>query len=104
MSTSRKSGKSESCTIGIGGLDCADCARKLEEAVAALDGVEKVNVNLFDSTLSAEGSGPHFSRERIADEIARLGHRPLPELNDSPIEEAAHKSVFGVLMVILPSC
>ena len=80
------------CTIGVSGLDCADCARKLEEAVSRLAGVEKVNVNLFESTLSAEGTDPSFDRKRIADEIERLGYTPLPESPQKPSEESAAAS------------
>ena len=32
-------------------IDCADCAAKLERAVAGLDGVEKVSVNFITQKL-----------------------------------------------------
>ena len=90
------------CTIGVSGLDCADCARKLEEAVSRLAGVEKVNVNLFESTLSAEGTDPSFDRKRIADEIERLGYTPLPESPQKPSEESAAASAAHAIKALLP--
>ncbi|HNY37120.1 MAG TPA: heavy metal translocating P-type ATPase, partial [Petrotogaceae bacterium] len=43
--------------VTLQGLDCANCARKIEERVNKLEGVDKATLNFMTKTLSIEVSG-----------------------------------------------
>jgi len=43
--------------VTLQGLDCANCARKIEERVNKIDGVDKATLNFMTKTLSIEVSG-----------------------------------------------
>ena len=45
-------------TLRVSGMDCADCARHIEEAVGALPGVRAARVNFALATLHIETAGP----------------------------------------------
>ena len=71
----------------IAGLDCADCAAKLEGKLAKVEGVEHVQVNFLDSTLSfdcAEGKS-----ECILDQFKEITAKEEPE---AVISEYASKA------------
>jgi len=97
----------QSCGFDINGLDCADCAKKIENAVAGLPGVENVNVNMMDGSLRAEGSGPDFSTERIAAEVRSLGYKPLindtDESHDKEEQGGLRKRLLSWLSLLLPA-
>lgn len=68
-----------SCSFKIDGIDCPDCARKIEIAVAKLPGIDNVTVNALDKTLKADGAGDDFDRGRIEAEVRSLGYKPVSE-------------------------
>ncbi|MBR3720444.1 MAG: cation transporter, partial [Clostridia bacterium] len=37
-------------------VDCANCARKMQEAVAKIDGVDSVTVNFFTQKMTLEAA------------------------------------------------
>ena len=43
-------------------LDCANCARKMEDALRKLDGVEDVQVNFLRQTLTLTAADGDFNR------------------------------------------
>ncbi len=45
-------------TYTIGGMDCADCAREVEEGVGRLDGVKAVSVNFTTGKMQLDGEVP----------------------------------------------
>ena len=69
--------KAPACSFAIEGIDCADCAGKIEKAVSRLPGVTKARVSVIDRKLWAEGSGAEFDRDIIEAEVRSLGYKPL---------------------------
>ncbi len=61
-------------TLPVSGLDCADCARTLEEGVARLPGVLHAAVALLSGTLSVEYDRQALSREQIEARARELGY------------------------------
>jgi Zn2+/Cd2+-exporting ATPase len=59
-------------TLKITGLDCVDCAKALQSAVAALPQVEAVEVRFFDSTMTVQGDVDMDELHRL---INKLGYR-----------------------------
>ena len=55
-------------TLEITGMDCADCARTIENGIRTLPGVTACSVNFATATLRIEGSAPPAAiRERVQD-------------------------------------
>ena len=59
----------------VEGMDCGACAKTVEQAVAALAGVEGAQVSFGNGTLAVEGKAPD---EDILGAVARAGYRALP--------------------------
>lgn len=47
-------------TFKLEGLDCANCAAKIEKAVKALDGVTSASVNFMTTKMIIEGDDAKF--------------------------------------------
>jgi len=70
----------------VGGMDCADCALKLEKGVAALDEVAEVRLDFTTAkmtvrpTRSTDGEDlADRVRERVEARVAELGYQARPE-------------------------
>ncbi|HEY3416290.1 MAG TPA: heavy metal translocating P-type ATPase [Armatimonadota bacterium] len=60
--------KTTTCTLKLSGLDCADCAAKLEKRVAALPGATGARVNFTAGTLAVAGDvAPDLLTQTIKD-------------------------------------
>lgn len=58
-------------------LDCANCAAKMERAIASIDGVESVNVNFMGQRLTIEAEESRFNA--IMDEAVRVCKKIEPD-------------------------
>ncbi|HBF15342.1 MAG TPA: heavy metal transporter [Clostridiales bacterium] len=59
------------------GLDCANCAAKIEKNVKKLDGVKDASVSFFAQKLVLEADDEKF--DEIVKEVAALVHRVDPD-------------------------
>ncbi|WP_306792652.1 metalloregulator ArsR/SmtB family transcription factor [Collinsella ureilytica] len=61
-------------TFKLDEIDCAACAAKLEEDLAAVDGVQKVSINFMTQKLALEAAESSFNEvlDRVIDRIAEL--------------------------------
>ena len=59
------------------GLDCANCAAKIEKNVKKLDGVKDATVSFFAQKLVLEADDEKF--DEIVKEVAALVHRVDPD-------------------------
>lgn len=59
------------------GLDCANCAAKIEKNVKKLDGVKDATVSFFAQKLVLEADDEKFGE--IVKEVAALVHRVDPD-------------------------
>jgi Cd2+/Zn2+-exporting ATPase len=62
-------------TFDLAGLDCADCAAKVEQAVAALPGVLEAQVVFATAQLRVRGLADKALAESIRQRVAELGYR-----------------------------
>ena len=55
-------------------IDCANCARKLQDKIAALDGVQDVPVNFMAQKLTLQAEDAEFDAvlERVVDLISDI--------------------------------
>jgi Zn2+/Cd2+-exporting ATPase len=59
----------------VDGMDCAGCARTVEKAVAALDGVRAADVSFGTATMLVDGE---IDAERVAAAVRRAGYSARP--------------------------
>ena len=70
-------------------IDCANCARKLQDELAKLEGVKSVSVNFMTQKLTLEADDAEFDEvlDRVVEftadaEVLRRGATALGEIND----------------------
>lgn len=63
-------------TYRVGGMDCADCAREVEQGVSKLDGVEAVQVDFVTCKMRLEGDVPF---ETLQARVEALGKTLAPD-------------------------
>ena len=70
-------------TFKLNGLDCANCAAKIERAINAVDGVTSATVNFMTTKLVIEGDENRF------DEIVNSAHAIIKKLEPDVIVQKA---------------
>ena len=58
-------------------IDCANCARKLQDELAKLDGVDAVSVNFMTQKLTLSASDERF--DEVLDRVVALAARVEPD-------------------------
>lgn len=58
-------------------IDCANCARKLQDELAQLDGVDAVSVNFLTQKLTLTAADEHF--DEVLDRVVALVARVEPD-------------------------
>jgi heavy metal translocating P-type ATPase len=100
-------GGSAALDIAVEGMTCASCVRRVEKAIASVEGVQDVGVNLATGRASVT-LAPAAAPGPVLDAIRKAGYEPMPEERDFTIEgmscascvgrvEKALRSVPGVL-------
>ena len=64
-------------TFKLRDLDCANCAAKMENAIAKLDGVENVSINFMTQKLTLEAADERF--DAILKEAAAVCKKIEPD-------------------------
>ncbi len=60
--------------LNVEGMDCADCALKLEQAVGRLDGAFHVSVNFAAATMHVEYDASRLAPEAVTKRVRRMGY------------------------------
>ncbi|HET8727028.1 MAG TPA: heavy metal translocating P-type ATPase [Alphaproteobacteria bacterium] len=81
--------------IGIAGMTCASCVRRVEKAIAAVPGVTDVAVNLATEKARVAFSGPVPGTQAVVDAVARAGYVPAKAEFDLRIEGMTCASCVG---------
>ena len=79
----------EKITIAVGGMTCAACVRRVEEALNSVAGVDEANVNLANGHATIIHSAKWGGSEALEKVITEHGYEYLGELKDNladPIE------------------
>ena len=64
-----------SCTLGVAGMDCSGCARSVENALRALEGVQDVRVDVVGGKVTVRYAEGKLARGDLAGAITRVGYR-----------------------------
>jgi len=78
-------------TVSVGGMTCAACVRRVENAIKEIEGVTDVNVNLATARATVTHSDRWAGVDALAGAITDQGYEFLGELTDAtadPIEAA----------------
>lgn len=62
------------CQLNISGMDCADCAAKVEKHVRQLSGVKQAHADFIDASLKVEFQEPEIKLDHIKKEIKNIGY------------------------------
>lgn len=65
-------------SIKLSGLDCANCAAKMEEAVRGLEGVDAVSINFLTQKMVLEAEDSRFSA--VLDAVKKLIGKVDPDV------------------------
>ena len=57
-------------TFKLDEIDCANCARKLQDAIAKVDGVSSVSINFITQKMTLEADDARF--DDVLGEVVRL--------------------------------
>ena len=82
-------------TLTLEGMDCADCAVKLEKGVGRLAGVESCAVNFAASRMNLSYDAATVDREAIVGRIRALGYDVASDSRRLPTEQS--RGVAGLL-------
>ena len=63
--------------VRLENLDCANCAAKLERAIAKIDGVENVSVNFMAQRMNLQLNDK--GAQRVIEEIKKTSRRVEPD-------------------------
>ncbi len=85
-------------TLSVSGMDCYDCAQKVERAVARLDGVREVSVNLAGAAMNVEFEPARASRQAIARQVEALGYQVScpPHTGSSSVDSPLLYKITGM--------
>jgi P-type Cu+ transporter len=82
----------QAATIPVGGMTCAACANRVERAIAKLDGVQSVNVNLVTEKATVVYNPQEARLSAIRESIRKAGYQPLlPEVENNVNEQRIRK-------------
>lgn len=76
--TGKSRSEERNTTISIAGLDCADCAAKLEKRISKIPGVERARVNLVASKMEVSHQGPVAEILSVIDKMGYSGEIERP--------------------------
>jgi len=62
------------CQLNIEGMDCADCATKIEKHIGKLDGVKLAKIDFINGKLNVEFEDTQTNLEYIKQEINNIGY------------------------------
>ncbi len=78
--------KANTVTIPIGGMTCAACAQRVEKAIAKLEGINKVSVNLATEKATVEYDSQKLRLSAIKQCIEKTGYKAL-EIEKNTVDE-----------------
>lgn len=96
MKLLNKVNSGEKITIAVGGMTCAACVRRVEEALNSVDGVIEANVNLANGHATIIHSVKWGGSDKLKEVIAEHGYEFLGELKDDlvdPIESSREREL-----------
>ncbi len=86
---------SQQCQVQIKGMDCPDCAMKIEKGVKQLEGIHSAQVNFVSGLLTYEGN---ISPAEVNRQITNLGYEPIASV---PLPASVSFSLKGFIEHLL---
>ncbi len=95
--------KYQTVEIPIQGMDCADCTRHVQQAIASLSGVAGVEVLLAAEKAIVTLDPNLVSLPKIRQAVERAGYRVPPNLPNSSTQRFNRRlgSLFGVVFIVV---
>ncbi len=74
----REARVTDEATIGIAGMTCDKCVRKVERALRALDGIKEVSVDRQRALARVVYDGSLVDIPAMHDALLKSGYKPVP--------------------------
>lgn len=84
----------------IEGMDCADCALKIEKGIRQLEGVERVELNFSTALLTIDGQ---VSKQAVQKRVEQLGYRLLEDTAQAAVTSKMEGFLPGLFRYLLTS-
>ena len=93
----------EAFEFAIGGMTCASCVSRVEQAIAKLPGVEKVSVNLATEQASVQSISGTVTTAQIVEAVQKAGYEAAPKagLNSLSASSAKREGAHVIAATIL---
>ncbi|MGB5219200.1 MAG: heavy metal translocating P-type ATPase [Smithella sp.] len=91
-------------TIAVGGMTCAACVRRVENAIKEIDGVEDVAVNLANGHATITRDAKWGGLSVLSKVVADHGYEFLGEVKDylaDPLEESRNKDLKDLKLKVI---
>ncbi len=75
---------SQEFTLTIEGMDCADCAAKLEKGIGRLDGVKSCTINFATTKMNVSYDTTTMEEDAIIDRVRDLGYDIVSDAQPAP--------------------
>lgn len=85
----------------VSGMNCANCALKIEKKLANTDGVSRANVNFALEKLAISYDTNKINRQEIDTIVHRLGYKIRPITSQSSGREARQLKIALIIAIIL---
>ena len=92
----------KSYKYNLDGLDCANCAKKIENKIAATEGYKNVVVNFSTSKLSFQ-TDKEDGKEKITEEISKIVHSIEPDVivTETQKQQKSERTNNDILRLII---
>jgi Cd2+/Zn2+-exporting ATPase len=84
----------------IDGMDCADCARHLEDAVMKVDGIKKADINFVTAKMKITSDGVLVSDDLINKAVRSAGYKVATQQTDTKDSKQSIRPVSQILVII----
>src|SRR6185436_15531526 len=74
--------KQQTTTLDITGMTCASCVRRVERALAKVEGVEIANVNFASETAMVTTTGDAVAVDTLVAAVEKAGYHAMPQSED----------------------
>ena len=64
-------------TIKVEGMSCMHCQMRVKKAVEAVEGVQRVDVNLQTKQVTVDYEGEKANIEKVKDAVREAGYEPI---------------------------
>lgn len=87
------------------GMTCAACQSHVDKAVRGLDGINEVNVNLLDNSMTVSYNETICNQNKICDAVNNAGYKAIPnnskEVKNEVVKDKSFSKIIASIILLL---